>query len=382
MSSHIETVDSAALILSPLHARHLALGAKLGEFGGWSMPLEYAGGGVLVEHAAVREAVGVFDVSHLGTVFVRGAGAAALVDASFTNDLSRITPGQAQYTLCCDDQTGGVVDDLIVYLRGPDDVVLVPNAANAAKVVALLRAAAPAGVEIVDAHRDFAIIAIQGPYSAELVDRLELPAELAYMAFADVELYLGAAGAAAVTVCRSGYTGEHGYELIVSAAGAPAVWDAVFEAGAGLGVRACGLGARDTLRTEMGYPLHGQDLSLDITPNQARVGWAVGWRKPAFWGREALIAERAAGPARQLRGLVALDRGIPRSHMAVKTAAGDLIGEVTSGTFSPSRRVGIALALLPPELVDGDEVEVDVRGRPCRMAVTKPPFVTATPSAS
>jgi len=145
-------------------------------------------------------------------------------------------------------------------------------------------------------------------------------------------------------------------------------------------VRACGLGARDTLRTEMGYPLHGQDLSLDITPNQARVGWAVGWKKPAFWGKAALLAEREAGPARILRGLESLDRSIPRPHMTVSDRGGTYIGEVTSGTFSPTRRIGIALALVSPDVAEGDEVSVDVRGRRCAMRVVKPPFVSASPA--
>jgi aminomethyltransferase len=371
---------------SPLHDRHAALGAKFGAFGGWSMPLEYAGGGVLAEHAAVREAVGVFDVSHLGTVLVLGEGAAALIDASFTNSLERIGPGKAQYTLCCDEASGGVIDDLIVYLRSDDDVLLIPNAANAGKVAAKLREHAPSGVDVVDVHRDFAILAVQGPNSAALVYRLGLrgfSGELAYMSFEDVELPAPGETAETVplTICRTGYTGEHGYELVVPSEHAVAVWDAVFAAGAGLGVRACGLGARDTLRTEMGYPLHGQDLSLLITPNQARLGWAVGWRKPAFWGRDVLLAERERGPARLLRGLVALDRGIPRPHMVVTSITGDPVGEVTSGTFSPTRRIGIALALLPPAIVDGDEVEVDVRGRPSLMTVTKPPFVSSSPTA-
>jgi aminomethyltransferase len=374
---------SGALIESPLAERHAALGAKFGAFGGWSMPLEYAGGGVLAEHAAVREAVGVFDVSHLGTVLVSGEGAAALIDASLTNSLGRISPGKAQYTLCCDDATGGVVDDLIVYLRGDDDLLLIPNAANAGEVAARLGAQAPESVEIVDVHRDFAILAVQGPASAVLIGRLGLvglPADLSYMAFSDVELTLADLAAVPLTICRTGYTGEHGYELVVPAEHAVAVWDAVFEAGADLGVRACGLGARDTLRTEMGYPLHGQDLSQSITPNQARLGWAVGWNKPAFWGRDVLIAERERGPVRLLRGLVALDRGIPRPHMTVKSITGDRLGEVTSGTFSPTRRTGIALALLSSAVVDGDEVEVDVRGRPSLMAVTKPPFVSSSPT--
>ncbi|MDQ1486791.1 MAG: aminomethyltransferase [Actinomycetota bacterium] len=371
------------LIRSPLHDRHVALGAKLGEFGGWAMPLEYAGaggGGVIAEHTAVREGVGVFDVSHLGKASVRGVGAAAFVDATLTNDLSRIGHGKAQYTLCCDDRTGGVVDDLIVYLRADDDVFLVPNAANTAEVVRRLVAAAPEGVEVRNLHRDYAVLAVQGPRSGELLAALGLPSEHAYMSFVDDEWTPTPGQTVPVTICRSGYTGERGYELVVPAADAPAVWDRIFEVGARFGVRACGLGARDTLRTEMGYPLHGQDLSLDITPNQARVGWAVGWKKPQFWGRRALLAEREAGPRRILRGVEALDRGIPRAHMEEKSPDGEVVGEVTSGTFSPTRRLGIALALLQPDVAEGDEVQVDVRGRPCAMRVVRPPFVQVSPA--
>jgi aminomethyltransferase len=351
---------------SPLHARHAELGAKFAPFGGWEMPLEYAGGGVLREHAAVRQAVGVFDVSHLGKARVTGPGAVAFVNACLTNDLDRIGPGQAQYTLCCDDATGGVVDDIIAY-RYPDEVFLVPNAANTAEVVRRLRAAAPAGVTVSDEHEAYAILAVQGPRSAELVGALGLPTDHGYMSFTVSDH---------VVVCRTGYTGEHGYELVVPVDHAVEVWDALFAAGGPYGLRACGLGARDTLRTEMGYALHGQDLSPQITPVQGRVGWAVGWDKPAFWGRDALLAEKAAGPRRTLRGLEAVERAIPRPHMTVYV--GDAaVGEVTSGTFSPTRKVGVALALLDTAagLKDGDTVEVDVRGRRSAMRVTKPPFV-------
>ncbi len=334
------------------------------------MPLEYAGGGVLKEHAAVREEVGIFDVSHLGKARVKGAGAADFVNSCLTNDLARIGPGKAQYTLCCEDATGGVVDDIIAYLYGDDHVFLIPNAANTAEVVRRLQAAALNGLTITNEHRDFAVLAVQGPRSTELLAQLGLPTEHEYMSFEtarldDIEL----------TVCRTGYTGEHGYELVVPSDHAGRVWDALF--GAGVEARACGLGARDTLRTEMGYPLHGQDLSLDITPVQARAGWAVGWKKPGFWGREALLKEKADGPRRMLWGLVANDRGIPRAHMEV-FRGDERVGEITSGTFSPTRKVGIALALLDTAagLGEGDQVEVDVRGRRAGMTVTKPPFVT------
>jgi aminomethyltransferase len=357
---------------TPLADRHRDLGAKTADFGGWDMPIEYDG--VLAEHRAVREAVGLFDVSHLGKATVRGPGAAEFVNASLTNDLGRIAPGQAQYTLCCD-PSGGVVDDLIAYLYADDDVLLVPNAANTAEVVRRLAAAAPPGIEVTDRHESFGVLAVQGPRSAELLGRLGLPADHDYMSFT-VSTWDGRE----VVVCRTGYTGEHGYELLPGWDDTAELWDAVLAAGADFGVRPCGLGARDTLRTEMGYPLHGHDLSLEITPLQARAGWAVGWDKPAFWGREALVAERAAGPRRRLWGLESLDRGIPRPHMAVLGADGERIGEVTSGTFSPTRRVGIGLALLDTAagVAAGDEVAVDVRGRRSAARVVTPPFVASS----
>jgi aminomethyltransferase len=340
----------------------------MAEFGGWTMPIQYTG--VVEEHTAVREAVGIFDVSHLGNVVVRGPGVKAFVNACFTNDLDRIGPGQAQYTLCCDDASGGVVDDLIVYHGSADDMHLVPNAANAPEVVRRLRAAAPAGITIEDQHEDFAIIAVQGPRSRDVLSAVELDADLDYMAFTIVPR-----GTGRVVVCRTGYTGEHGYELVVAADEAGLLWDALLDAAVGLGGRVCGLGARDTLRTEMGYPLHGHDLSLDITPVQARCGWAVGWVKPAFWGRATLTAEREQGPRRLLWGLRATDRGIPRPEMAVRSAGGGEVGTVTSGTFSPTLKVGIGLALLDRSVDEGDTVTVDVRGRPSAMQVVKPPFV-------
>jgi aminomethyltransferase len=360
-----------ALQTSPLHDRHVALGVKLADFGGWEMPIQYSG--VVEEHTAVREGVGVFDVSHLGKGVVRGTRALDFVNDRLTNDLRRIGPGQAQYTLCCDDATGGVVDDLIAYVRSDDEVFLVPNAANSSQVVGLLRADADDvdGIEVEDLHRSLAVIAVQGPRSAELLEALGLSASGDYMSFASTT-WRGLP----LVVCRTGYTGERGYELLPRWDDAGVVWDALLEAGADLGVRPCGLGARDTLRTEMGYPLHGQDLSLDITPVQARAGWAVGWKKERFWGREALLREKEAGPARLLRGLEALDRGIPRAHMVVNRD-GTPVGEVTSGTFSPTRRVGIGLALLDVAVAEGDEVTVDVRGRTSTMRVVKPPFVAS-----
>jgi aminomethyltransferase len=364
---------SPSALQSPLNDRHVALGAKFAGFAGWDMPLEYAGGGVIKEHTAVREAVGVFDVSHLGKADVRGPGAAEFVNACLTNDLNRIVAGQAQYTMCGDDQTGGVVDDLIAYRFADDFVFLVPNAANTAEVVRRLADVAPDGVTVTNRHHDYALLAVQGPRSADVLAAVGLPAGHPYMSFAVAPL-----GGVDIIVCRTGYTGEHGYELVIPAASAGAAWDAILAAGEAYGIRPAGLAARDTLRIEAGYPLHGQDLSLEISPVQAGSGWAVGWKKPAFWGRDKMTAERAEGPRRKLWGLVATDRGIPRAHMMVLRAGTDEpVGEITSGTFSPTRRIGIALALLDTAagLSAGDTVEVDVRGRRSTMTVVKPPFV-------
>ena len=363
---------AADLLQSPLHERHAALGAKFAEFGGWSMPVEYEAG-VLKEHAAVREAVGIFDVSHLGKAIVTGAGAADYVNATLTNDLRRIGPGQAQYTLCCDEETGGIVDDLIVYYRDDEHVLLVPNAANTAEVVRRLVAQAPAGVTVTDHHRDYVVLAVQGRRSDEVLAEVGLPAGHDYMAF--VEAQFDGAG---VVVCRTGYTGERGYELIAPNRVAEALWDRLLAAGDRHGILPCGLGSRDTLRTEMGYPLHGQDISLDITPNQGRLGWAVGWKKETFWGRAAIVAEKEAGPKRVLRGLVATGRGIPRPHMQAFLTADVPVGEVTSGTFSPTLKKGIGLALVSTSVHPEAEVSVDVRGRREVFQLANPPFVPSS----
>ncbi len=344
----------------------------MGAFGGWEMPISYPGGGVVAEHTVVREAVGVFDVTHLGKINVVGPGAAEFVNSCLTADLAKIAPGQALYTLCCAED-GGVVDDLIVYLVGPDEVFCVPNAGNTMEVGRRLAAAAPQQVRVLGQHQEYAVLAVQGPRSAELLAAVGLTvAGLDYMAFADVDH-----DGAPLRVGRTGYTGERGYEVLPSWEHAPALWKALLAAAGPLGGRACGLGARDTLRTEMGYPLHGLDLGPGVTPLQGGVSWAIGWYKPAFWGREALLAERERGPSRRLRGLRATGRGVPRPHMAVRSAAGVPVGETTSGTFSPTLSTGIALALLDPGVRLGDRVEVDVRGRALSCEVIKPPFVAS-----
>src|SRR4051812_22067599 len=248
-------VMAAALRRSPMHDRHLALGARMAEFGGWEMPIQYAG--VVEEHLAVRGAVGVFDVSHLGNAEVRGPGAKEFVNSCLTNDLDRIGPGQAQYTLCGDEATGGVVDDLIIYYGSDDDLHLVPNAANTAEVLRRLRAAAPPGIEVVDQHEQFAIIAVQGPRSPDVLRDIGLDPALDYMSFA-----LAERDGDRVIVCRTGYTGEHGYELVVPSRSAPALWDDIVAAVAQYDRRPGGLGARDDLPAHRGHHLPCQGGSL------------------------------------------------------------------------------------------------------------------------
>ena len=336
------------------------------------MPIDYSGarGGVVKEHTAVRTSVGIFDVSHLGKVMVSGPGAAAYVNATLTNDLDRIGPGRSQYTLCCDAATGGIVDDLIAYFQADDQVLLVPNAANTAEVVRRLAAEAPEGVRVADRHTEYAVLAVQGTHADAVLAAVGLPVGHDYMSFE-----VGGFDDVGVVVCRTGYTGERGYELIAENAVAPALWDALLEAGAPYGIAPCGLGARDTLRTEMGYPLHGQDISLDVTPNEARLGWAVGWAKPTFWGKDALVAEKERGPKRRLFALESTGRAIPRPHMSVSLTPDVLLGEVTSGTFSPTLKKGIALALLSTVVDPEAQVGIDVRGRRELFQIIKAPFV-------
>lgn len=361
------------LARSPLHDWHASRGAKLADFGGWEMPIEYptaSGGGVLAEHQAVRERVGIFDVSHLGKARLTGPGARAFANSALTNDLNRIEPGKAQYTMCCD-ASGGVVDDLIVYLRADDDLFLIPNAANTAEVVRRLKAAAPADIVIADQHHNYGVFAVQGPLSTQVLESVGLPSDLPYMAFVDAQ-WRGHD----VIVCRTGYTGERGFEIVPRWEDAEALWSELVAAIESLDGRVCGLGARDTLRTEMGYPLHGHELSLDITPVQARAGWAVGWRKDAFWGDQVLRAEKEQGAPRVLRGLRATDRNIPRAGMRVLKDGAE-VGEVTSGTFSPTLKVGIALALIESRLIPGDQVVLDIRGREATFDVVDTPFVAS-----
>ena len=354
---------------SPLHQKHVNLQAKMADFGGWLMPIEYPSSGVLAEHTAVRERVGLFDVSHLGKVSVKGEGALEFLNGILTNDLKRISDGMAQYTMLCNED-GGVIDDLIAYRISADDIFLVPNASNTSDVVASLQAQIIPGIEIKNLHTEYAVLALQGPTTAQALDSLGVSAIIDYMNFTHVQI-----AGCEVILCRTGYTGEFGFELLPRWQDAEKVWDALASAIAPLNGLICGLGSRDTLRTEMGYPLHGHELSLEITPVQASASWAVGWKKDRFAGDTVLRAERTNGPRRFLHGLKSLDRGIPRAGMKVKDSDGIEVGEVTSGTFSPTLKNGIALALLDSSVSLGAVVVIDVRGRESQAEVVNLPFV-------
>ncbi|HXF58181.1 MAG TPA: glycine cleavage system aminomethyltransferase GcvT [Actinomycetota bacterium] len=364
------TAPARGLRGTPLEAEHVAAGARMGEFAGWYLPIEFEG--TVAEHRAVREAVGLFDLAHLGEVIVEGPGAFDLLQGTLTNDLRKVPVGGAQYNLLLNER-GGVVDDLIVYRLGEERFLVVPNAANTERVHGVLRSRAPDGTAVT-LRDDLCLLAVQGPRSLEVVAELFPEArDLAYLRCTET-----AFGGEPVVLARSGYTGERGYELFVPGAVAVELWRALLRAGEPHGIRRCGLGARDTLRLEMGYPLHGNDLSEDRTPLEAGLGWAVALDKGDFPGRAVLLRQREEGVPVRLWGLRMEDRLIPRPHYPVY-ADGERVGETTSGTFSPTLRVGIALAYLASGLGPGDEVAVDVRGRRGRARVVKPPFVSSSP---
>lgn len=345
------------------------MNAKVADFGGWLMPIEYPQSGVIAEYSAVRERVGIFDVSHLGKISVKGDGALVFLNQMVTNDLNRITDGQAQYTLLCN-ENGGVVDDLIIYRNSDTDFFLVPNAANTTAVFEILKAEATANLIIENLHEKFAVIALQGPKSFELLNSIGVDTNIDYMQFLKTKI-----GGVEVILCRTGYTGELGFEIIPAWSEAGKVWDILVENVNKFNGAVCGLGARDLLRTEMGYPLHGHELSLDISPVEAAAGWAVGWSKPKFTGRKTLIEQKEKGVELKVKAILSTDKGIPRKDMQVKNISGLTIGKVTSGTYSPTLKKGIGLALIRSDIAIGEKVIIDVRGKDSVFEVVKLPFV-------
>jgi aminomethyltransferase len=347
--------------LSPLDSVHRALGAKMLPFGGWDMPLEYAG--TIDEHLACRRSAVMFDVSHLGTVQLSADGAFEKLQLSLTNDLAKVAPGRAQYTHLLDEADGSVLDDIIVWwhpqVEGEADVFdVMPNASNTDDVISAL-----GGRETTETR---AIIAVQGPEAREMVRSV-------FPEAADIGRFrVGRCTwrGVACTVGGTGYTGEPGIEIAVPRDSAAALWSELAEAG----IQPAGLGARDTLRLEAGFPLHGHELGPSITSLQADLAWVVAFDKPTFLGRAALIAERDRGVHRVLRGIATQGRRPPRA--GCKVLLGDReVGEVTSGNFSPVLGHGIAMAFIPPSLDVGRAVDIDVRGTRLGGEVVSTPFV-------
>jgi aminomethyltransferase len=359
---------SQVLRRTPLFDEHRALGARLVPFAGFEMPVQYAG--ILAEHQAVRQRAGLFDVSHMGEVEIRGTGALDLVQRLTTNDASRLDIGQAQYTAFLNER-GGVIDDCIVY-RFPDHYMIVVNASNQEKDLAWIRQhAADFDAVIVDRSEDTGLIALQGP-AAQQVLAGETDAALddvAYYHFTQATV----AGVPAV-VSRTGYTGEDGFELYLPADGTAAVWRALLAAGADAGVVPAGLGARDSLRLEVGYALHGSDIDEQHTPLEAGLGWIVKLDKGDFIGRDVLVRQKEDGVRRRLVGFTMKERAIPR-HGYELQHAGNAVGVVTSGGHSPSLEKGLGLGYAEAAHARaGTALDVVIRGRPQPAEVVRPPF--------
>ena len=338
---------------TPLHAHHVALGARMVPFAGWEMPVQYEG--VIPEHRAVRADCGAFDVSHMGEIEVEGPRARELLQGLLSNDLERIGPGQAQYTLLTND-AGGIVDDLIVYAIDPHRFLLVVNAANAAGDFAWLKEREIRGTDVRDVSDEYALIAVQGPRS---IERLGL-GEAAAFTFIEAEI-----DGVPCMVNRTGYTGELGVELLVGEDDAEALWERVLERGA----TPCGLGARDTLRLEVCYPLHGSDIGPETDAISAGLGWVCSLEKD-FTGAGVLRDIRAAEPARRLIAFVMEEPAVPRSGMVIHEG-----GTVTSGTHSPMLDVGIGMGYLPSEnAAAGEMITIDVRGKERRARIVQKPI--------
>ncbi len=368
---------SAALKKTPLHDEHVRLGAKMVDFGGWSMPVQYKG--ILEEHHAVRGGLGVFDISHMGQFVARGPGAAAWLNSLLTNNLDRLAVGECQYTLLLN-EAGGVIDDLIVYRVVEGVYLLVVNASKIEEDFAWMQARLAPDVDFQNRSADFAGLAVQGPRSAQLFDaffsgKYSRPARNEILAIEiDGETYF---------LARTGYTGEDGFEVFCPAHRAVKSWNDILARGAQFDIKPCGLGARDTLRLEMCYPLNGNDLAADTTPIEAGLGIFVDLNKPAFIGRETLARQRAEGVKRRLVPFKMTGAcPPPRSHYGV-FKNGTQISETTSGTLSPTLKAGIGMAYIPTEFARiGEEIEIDIRGRRFPAVIEKKPLHRAGTAAS
>jgi len=368
MAAPVAQEKSAALRRTPLYNLHRELGAKLIDFGGWEMPVQYAG--ILEEHRAVRERVGLFDVSHMGELEFRGADALAVLQRLTCNDVARLTDGRIHYSALLTER-GTFVDDILVYRRAADSYLVVVNASNTPKDFAWVSKNAAGDVRVEDRSDAYALIAVQGPHAARLMRRVCTPdpSDLPYYGFRENT----AVCTAPTLVSRTGYTGEDGFEVYCRPEDAEGIFRALLAEGRVDGVQPCGLGARDTLRLEAKMALYGNDIDDTITPWEADLAWIVKMNKGEFIGREALAAQKQSGVARKLAGFDMVDRGIARHGYPAKTPAG--AGVVTSGTHSPTLGKPIGLALLPAAAgAIGAEFDVEIRGRDARARVIPTPF--------
>jgi aminomethyltransferase len=360
-----------ALKKTPLYEAHVALSGKLVPFAGFEMPVQYPTG-IIAEHTAVRTDAGLFDVCHMGEFVLSGPQALDLIQKITVNDASKLDVWQAQYSAMCL-ESGGIIDDLLVY-RGPDHYMLVVNASNKEKDLAWVQEHAPAfDVEVADKSDETALLAIQGPKAAKILQGLtETDLEgIGYYRFA-----LGAVSGVEGVISRTGYTGEDGFELYIPVEAGMELWNALMEAGEGHGLMATGLGCRDSLRLEMGYALYGNDLDDEHTPLESGLGWITKLDKGDFIGREALVSQKEAGVTRRLVGMTLQDRGFPRHGYPV-AVDGEDVGEVTSGVVSPSLGVGIAMGYVPAEMAkSGTDLGIRIRNKVIPAVVQRPPFYT------
>ena len=360
-----------ALRRTPLHAEHVSLGGKIVPFAGYEMPVQYPTG-ITAEHRAVRETAGLFDVSHMGEFVLTGPQSLDLIQRITVNDASKVEEGQAQYSAMCMEH-GGIVDDLIVY-RFSDHWMLVVNASNMDKDLAWVRRHAEGlDVEVEDRSDRTALLALQGPVAREILR------PLADIDVDDVRYYRfleGAVDGVPAVISGTGYTGEDGFELYIDADHAVHLWRKILEVGEGDGLIPAGLGARDSLRLEVGYPLYGNDLDDQHTPLESGLAWITKLDKGDFVGRDAIAKQKEAGVPRRLVGLRLTEKGFPRPGYTVQSDGTD-VGVVTSGTVSPSLGYGVALAFVPPEFAKADTpLQVDVRGKALQAVVQRPPFYT------
>jgi len=359
------------MLKTPLFDEHKALGARLVPFAGYEMPIQYKG--IVDEHRAVRERAGIFDVSHMGELELEGQGAVQAVNELVTNDLDRVSDGQAMYTCCCNER-GTILDDLIVYRRSPESVLVVCNASNHEKMAAVFRAGTAGRCRFRDASAETALLALQGPRALEVLaaagSSFDAARELPGFRFREAQV-----AGVACTIARTGYTGEDGVELFVANAGARALFRALLEAGRPFGVEPIGLGARDTLRLEARLALYGNDIDETTDPIEAGLGWTVKLDKPAFVGREAIARVKAQGPSRKLVGFEMLGRGIARHGYPLLDSNGSKVGVCTSGSPSPTLGKNIGLGYVPSVLAAvGTTIAVDCRGKAIEAVVVSTPF--------